>query len=102
MDFAVIAAGGKQYTVTVGQKLTLDYAAGTVGAVVNFPVLLRVYSDRRVAVGQPMVAGAASGTITSIGRSARVRVVKFKRKVRYRRNVGHRQPASIVTITALP
>lgn len=102
MDFAVIAAGGKQYAVTVGQKLALDYAAGTAGTVVHFPVLLRVHSDGRTVVGQPTLTGAAIGTVASIGRSARLRVVKFKRKVRYRRTVGHRHPTSLVTITELP
>ena len=50
-------------------------------------------------VGAPNVVNMKiPATILEQGRDAKVTVVKYKRKVRYRRTVGHRQPFTKVKI----
>ncbi len=102
--FAVIATGGKQYIVKQGDVVTVEKLPGDVGSDVVFDrVLLRSEEDGGdVAIGTPTVSGAVvKGTIKEQGRAKKIRVVKFKRKVRYKRVIGHRQDVTKVMIGAV-
>ena len=53
-------------------------------------------------VGNPTVPSAkVTGKIVEQGRDKKISVVKYKPKVRYRRNVGHRQPFTKVLIETI-
>lgn len=98
--FAIIKTGGKQYTVEEGKWFLTEKIEAEEGAVVEFDALL-VSDDegKETKVGTPTVAGAkVTGKILEQGRSKKVSVIKYKPKVRYRRNVGHRQPFTKVMI----
>ena len=101
MKYAVINAGGHQHVVTTGTRLTLNRVAGEPGQAVEFPKLLEFTADGEVGVGKPTLAGTVKGKIVAHGRSKKVMIVKFKRKVRYRRKIGHRHPQTSVEITSL-
>jgi len=100
MTLAVIKTGGKQYLVQEGQKLTIEKIPGDAGTAVMFKEVLLVARDGgEVTVGRPTVSGAVvSGKIISQGLGPKISVIKFKRKVRYKRNHGHRQPQTVVLI----
>jgi large subunit ribosomal protein L21 len=105
MEFAVIATGGKQYTVSKGDVITIEKLAGVhkEGETVIFDKVLLVDDGQNTSIGTPYIAKAkVSGTITEIGRAAKVLVVRYKQKSRsgYKRN-GHRQPFFKVKIDAL-
>jgi len=52
-----------------------------------------------VRIGNPVVSGAAvTARVLEHGLGEKIHVVKYKPKVRYRRNVGHRQPYTAVKI----
>lgn len=96
MEFAVIETGGKQYTVSKGDVITIEKLSDTnkVGDSVTFDKVLLVDNGKDTSIGTPYIAKAAvNGTITEIGRAATVLVVKYKQKSRsgWKRN-GHRQP----------
>lgn len=97
---AVIQTGGKQYIVREGQELKVEKLPFAEGASVDFDVLL--VSDEEGAktqVGLPIVDGAkVSARVLDHGRAKKVSVIKYKPKVRYRRNVGHRQPFTRIKI----
>lgn len=98
---AVIKTGGKQYLVKPGLTLDIEKIEGDAGASVNFDEILLVTDPEGtdVKVGAPVVAGAkVPATIVEQGRDKKVSVVKYKRKVRYRRVVGHRQHFTKVKI----
>ena len=101
--FAVIQTGGKQYIVSEGAKLKVELLPNEAGSELSFDALL--VSDENgenAKVGQPTVNGAkVTAKIVEHGRADKVSVVKFKRKVRYRRNVGHRQPFTLIEITKI-
>lgn len=102
MEFAVIATGGKQYTVSKGDTITIEKLQGAhkEGDKVTFDKVLLVDNGKDTTIGTPYIAKASvTGTIAEIGRGAKVLVVKYKQKNRsgWKRN-GHRQPFFKVTI----
>lgn len=101
--FAVINTGGKQYIVSEGTTLKVELLTDAPGTELSFDALLVADKEGNdVKVGQPTVAGMkVSAKVVEHGRWDKVSVVKFKRKVRYRRNVGHRQPFTLIEITKI-
>ena len=92
MKYAVVRIQGKQHLVTAGQKLIVDRLPGKETDKVEFKEVLLTIDGDKVAVGQPLVKGAAvTAVITAQSRGEKIRVSKFKSKSRYRRVKGHRQ-----------
>ena len=97
---AVMQTGGKQYIVREGQELEVEKLEVEPGATLEFAALL-VSDDEAtsVKVGTPLVSGVKiSAIVLEQGRADKVSVIKYKPKVRYRRNVGHRQPFTKIRI----
>lgn len=101
--YAVITTGGKQYFVRQGEKIQVEKIDLKEGDTLSFDALLLASEDGSdVKVGTPFVAGTKiTATVAEHGRADKISVIKFKRKVRYRRNVGHRQPFTILEITKI-
>ncbi len=97
---AVIQTGGKQYVVSEGQLLNVEKLPLEVGSALEFDVLLVSDTEGKdTKVGTPTVGGVkVKATVLEQGRAEKVSVIKYKRKVRYRRNVGHRQPFTKIKI----
>ena len=97
---AVIQTGGKQYIVREGQELKIEKLENESGASITFDALLISEEDgSNTKVGTPSVGGAkVSASVIEQGRAEKVSVIKYKPKVRYRRNVGHRQPFTKIKI----
>ena|SRR3989338_8144639 len=98
---AVIETGGKQYLVKSGDKLTIEKFEAEPGAAILFDRVLLLANDdgTNVRIGEPILEGVTvSATCDEQARTAKIRVVKYKRKVRYRRVHGHRQHITKVTI----
>jgi len=99
--FAVIETGGKQYRVIEGQKLRVEKLLGDVGAKVDFDRVLMVGGDKS-RLGVPFVAGAkVTAEITVQDRDKKIIVFKMKRRKRYRRKNGHRQPFTEIKVTSI-
>ena len=99
--FAVIETGGKQYLVQSGQQLSLEKLPGAAGDTVSFDKVLLVADDegQNVQIGTPYLDGVTiDADIQDQSRAKKMRVVKFRRKVRFRRAQGHRQHQTNVTI----
>ncbi len=104
MHFAVVETGGKQYLVRKGSKISIETVKGKEGDNLTFDSVLLFADETKHSceVGKPKLSGVKIvGKILSHEKRDKVRVVKFKNKVRYRRNRGHRQPQSIIEITSL-
>ncbi len=99
---AVIKTGGKQYSVSVGDKLTVESLPVEAGAPVEFSTVLLVKAGDKVTVGTPTVEGATvRATVIENGRGPKVRIVKFKRRKHYRKQQGHRQNYTKVEINEI-
>lgn len=100
MMHAVITTGGKQYFVAEGEKLQVEKLDMEAGAALDFEAMLVTDSEGAdVRVGTPIVPGIkVSAKVVEHGRGDKISVIKYKRKARYRRNVGHRQPFTVISI----
>ena len=102
--FAVIATGGKQYKVAVGDVVKIEKLSGDhkVGGKVSFGEVLLLDNAGATTVGTPFVKGSVvTGEIKEIGRDAKVTVIHYKQKSKYFKKYGHRQPYFKVAITAI-
>jgi large subunit ribosomal protein L21 len=100
--YAVVATGGKQYKIKEGETLRIEKVNGNVGDALTFDQVLLVVDGENLAVGQPMVQGASvSAHIVEQGKEKKILVFKYKRRKRYRRKQGHRQPFTAVRIDSI-
>lgn len=94
----MIKTGGKQYKVSEGDIIEIDRIAGKDGKI-NFEEVLMLVSDGKVKVGKPFLSGEkVVAKILEDIRGEKVRVAKFKSKVRYRRTTGFRAALTRVQI----
>jgi len=97
--FAVIKSGGRQYKVSVGQRLEVNRLPVEVGKQVQFEEVLLISDAGNTMVGTPLVENAmVLATATEHGRGEKLIVFKYKSKKRYRHRRGHRQELTIFTI----
>ena len=97
--FAVIKSGGRQYKVSVGQKLEVNRLPVEVGEQVQFDEVLLISDANTTMVGSPLVADAlVLATAIEHARGEKLIVFKYKSKKRYRHRRGHRQELTVFTI----
>jgi len=100
--YAVIRTGGKQYRVSEGDRLKVESLSAEAGSEVTLGDVLAVGSGESVTLGAPLVANASvSARVVQHGRGKKVRIVKFKRRKHYRRQMGHRQNFTELEITGI-
>lgn len=103
-EFAVIATGGKQYRVMVGETITIEKfkEESKKGDTVSFDKVLLVDNGLDTTIGTPYITGAVvTGEVVVVGRAPKVIVIKYKQKSRYMKKNGHRQPYIKVKIAAI-
>ena len=100
--YAVIETGGKQYKVAEGDKIYIEKLDAEAGSTVTFDKVLLLVNDGDVKTGSPYLEGASvEATLDKNGKGKKIRVFKYKAKKNYRTRIGHRQPYSLVTVTAI-
>ena len=100
--YAVISSGGKQYKVGTGEILRVEKLSGEIGSPITFDRVLMVSDGDNVRVGAPVLDDATvQGHIVEQGKSKKIIVFKYKRRKRYRRKQGHRQPYTTVKNDAI-
>jgi len=101
MNF-VIKTGGKQYRVSEGDKLEVETLDAAPGDTIEFAEVLLLRDGDNVEVGTPLIEGAkVTAKVLEHGRGKKIRIVKFKRRKHYRRQMGHRQNFTRVEITGI-
>ena len=100
--YAIIQTGGKQYQAREGKTLGIEKLDLEPGKSVLFDkVLLRKTSDAAVEIGTPYLKTPVKGTIVKHLRGPKLIVFKFKRRKKYMRKKGHRQPITVVRIESI-
>ena len=98
MKYAVVKTGGKQYKVSEGDVVEIDRIAGKDGKL-SFEEVLLLVNDGKVTVGKPFINGEkVEAKILEDIKGVKVRVSKFKSKVRYRRTTGFRAALTKIQI----
>jgi large subunit ribosomal protein L21 len=97
--FAVIKSGGRQYKVSVGQKLEVNRLPFEDGAQIHFDEVLLISDADSPRVGTPFVDNAeVLATVEKQTRGEKLIVFKYKSKKRYRHRRGHRQELTVLSI----
>ena len=100
--FAVIKTGGKQYKVAEGDEIVIEKLTADAGESVTFDDVLMLGDDKKVTIGEPVVAGASVvGTVAEQRKGAKVLIMKKRQRNTYRRKKGHRQLETVVTIDSI-
>lgn len=100
--FAVIKTGGKQYKVSLGQKLKVEKLDTEEGASVSFRDVLLIAEGEKIEIGTPLVKSArVDAKVLKQGRERKKIVFKYHPKSRYRKKKGHRQHFTEIEITKI-
>jgi large subunit ribosomal protein L21 len=96
--YAVFEDGSRQYKVSEGDKVKVDFRDAEIGSRLEFPRVLLYAGGETVHIGQPIVAGARITAEVIEHPSTKTYVQHFRRRKNYRRLRGHRQPYTQVQI----
>ena len=99
--FAIVKTGGKQYTVSKDDVITVEKLDAPVGSKVKLDVLL-ISDNGQVVAGNPTVAGAVcEAEVVASGKGEKIVVFKYKPKKNERKKQGHRQPFTQLKILSI-
>ena len=99
MSYAVIATGGKQHKVAIGDRVKIEKIVAAVGDKVTFDKVLAVSSGKGLQVGRPMVEGAKVVVrVLAQDKAKKILIFKKKKRKQYRRTRGHRQFYTAVVV----
>ena len=99
---AVIKTGAKQYKVKEGDSLRVEKLEAAIGSKVKLETLLIAESDgASVNLGKPSLGESVTAEVLEHAKADKVSVFKFKNKVHYKKNVGHRQHYTKLKITTI-
>ena len=100
--YAIIETGGKQYRVQKGDQIRVEKLNVEDGAAVVFDKVLAAGEGSDIKVGTPYLDGlTVEGKAVESGKGQKVVIFKYKAKKDYRKKQGHRQPYTLVEITAI-
>lgn len=99
--YAVVVSGGKQHRVQAGDLLRVEKLEGEVGQSVTLDQVLLIGGET-FKLGTPRVTGASvTAEIVRQARAKKVLVWHRKRRKRFRKLRGHRQPYTQLKITGI-
>ena len=99
--FAVVQSGGKQYTVSENDIISVEKLSNAVGDKITLDVML-VSDNGTVVAGNPIVAGAVcEAEVVAHGKGDKIVVFKYKPKKNERKKQGHRQPFTQLRILSI-
>jgi len=99
VSYAVIATGGKQHKVAVGDQIRVETLKASVGDKVTFDEVLAVNTEDGLKVGRPTLKGArVVARVLIQDKAPKVLIFKKKKRKQYRRTRGHRQGFTAVVV----
>jgi len=100
--YAIIVDGGRQYKVTQGQELVIDYRDATSGDALKFDRVVAYSNGSHLSLGKPTLSGAVvTAKVLGVLQGPKLVVQKFRRRKTYRRKTGHRQLYTKVQIESI-
>ena len=100
--YAIFKTGGKQYRATTGDVIRVEKIDAEKGATVELDQVLMVGEGEDVKIGTPFLEGGkVTAMVVDHGRRDKIKVIKFKRRKNYRRQMGHRQYFTQIEITGI-
>ena len=100
--YAVFKTGGKQYRATTGDILKVEKIEAEKGATVELDQVLMVGFPSHWEKKWPVFGGGkVTATVVDHGRHKKIKIIKFKRRKNYRKQMGHRQYFTQIEITGI-
>ena len=97
--YAVIATGGKQYRVKVGDTLDVEKLEGSDDGSVELRPILFVNDNGDVTSGRDALSGVTvKASVVEQVKGPKLTVFKYKNKTGYRNKNGHRQPLTRIRV----
>lgn len=106
-SYAIFKTGGKQYQAVVGKTIQIEKLDTPAGEHVVFnDVLLRKTAQENdgediIEVGQPFLEKPVQASIIKHIRGPKIVIFRFKRRKKYKKKAGHRQPYTVIRIEAI-
>jgi len=89
---AIIETDGSQIPVEVDARCKVPKIDAQVGGEIEFDKVLFISKDDKPLIGKPYIEGATvKAEVVSHGKFDKITVLKFKRRVKYRKKTGHKQ-----------
>ena len=96
---AVFQLSGFQFSAEEGEVLRVPRQKAAVGDSFDIEEVLLLKDKDTTSIGTPIVEGAKiEAELLANGAADKVTVFKFKRRIKYRRTLGHRQDYSEIRI----
>ncbi len=100
--FAVIATGGKQYVVSVGDIIEVELLGEhKAGDMIDFDTVLMTDDGKSAKLGTPYTGGKVKATYLGEKKGPKLTIVRYKAKSNRDRRLGHRQTYAQIKIEAI-
>lgn len=96
--FAVVKIAGQQFKVQKEQKLYVPHIGGNTGDKLEFPDVLLVDNDGKIAAGSDVTAKVQAEVVSHI-QGDKVIAFKMKRRKGFRKKHGHRTLYTQIRVT---
>jgi large subunit ribosomal protein L21 len=101
--YCIIADSGRQYRVSEGQELEVDFRPVERGSELVLDKVLAVSKDGKLQLGTPLIDGAVvKAEVLGLVQGEKIYIQKFRRRKNYRRRTGHRSVATKIRISEIP
>lgn len=101
-QYAIVVDGGRQYRVSEGQEIEIDFRHLSPGSELVFDRVLAVSKGGKITLGKPVVKGAkVTASVLGPVQGEKIFVQKFARRKNYRRRTGHRSLGTRVRIGSI-
>ncbi|MGV8082899.1 MAG: 50S ribosomal protein L21 [Coriobacteriia bacterium] len=97
--YAIVATGGKQVKVAVGDVVAVEKLDAAVGDKVTFEVIFIADDDKVIADSAALASASVTGEVVEHFKGEKALIFKFKKRKGYKRLKGHRQDLTRVRIT---
>ncbi len=98
--YAVIKTGGKQYKVTVGEKLKVEQIPAELDSQIELEVLM-IADGEKLKLGAEAAQTKVVAKVVAHGRGEKVRIFKMRRRKHYQKRQGHRQNFTQIEILSI-
>jgi len=100
--YAIVKTGGRQFRVAPEQTVRIPKIEASVGDRLELDHVLLVQGDAGVRFGRPTVTGAkVLAEVVDQGREEKILVFHKRRRKRYQKKNGHRQPFTEIRVTSI-
>ncbi len=99
--YAVFEDGSRQYRVSEGDVVRVDYRDADPGSRIEFDRVLLYQSGEDTRIGQPLLDGVRVTAEVVAHPTVKTYIQKFRRRKTYRRFRGHRQPFTSVQVHSI-